>query len=204
MTKRKIVIAGGTGFVGQGIIKCLDTNQYDIHSLSRHPFKGEHKEVHYHVIDLKDTRQLEKILDGADWVIDAIGILFANPRKNQTYQKNSIEPAKALINGVQKDQKTKFLFISANTAPFFLKDYIKAKREVERYGFEQLKNRQHVVYPGLIYDKDRREIFYLGKAISLFSSVNFVTKCRVIQRKDFALEVKSILEEKSSYLENKI
>ncbi len=84
MMKTKVVIAGGTGFVGQGIIQQLDPTQYDVHSLSRHVYHPHtNDKTTYHVVDLSDTPSVLAIIQDADWVIDAVGILFPNPIKNK-------------------------------------------------------------------------------------------------------------------------
>ncbi len=41
----------------------------------------------YHAVDLEKSEQWQAIVADADWVIDAVGILFPNPLKHQTYQK---------------------------------------------------------------------------------------------------------------------
>lgn len=113
MMKTKVVIAGGTGFVGQGIIQQLDPTQYDVHSLSRHIYHPHtNDKTTYHVVDLSDTPSVLAIIQDADWVIDAVGILFPNPIKKQNYQNSSYAPAKYLIDALLLAPRTKLLFIS--------------------------------------------------------------------------------------------
>lgn len=89
--KTKVVIAGGTGFVGQGIIQQLDPTQYDVPSLSRHIYHPHtNDKTTYHVVDLSDTPSVLAIIQDADWVIDAVGILFPNPIKKTKLPKQQL------------------------------------------------------------------------------------------------------------------
>ena len=133
MMKTKVVIAGGTGFVGQGIIQQLDPTQYDVHSLSRHVYHPHaNDKTTYHVVDLSNTPSVLAIIQDADWVIDAVGILFPNPIKKQNYQNSSYAPAKYLIDALISAPRAKLLFISANGGPFFMAPYLKAKEPSRR------------------------------------------------------------------------
>ncbi|WP_223346933.1 NAD-dependent epimerase/dehydratase family protein [Leuconostoc mesenteroides] len=38
MDNKKIIVIGGTGFVGQGILSALNNKDFELHSLSRHQF----------------------------------------------------------------------------------------------------------------------------------------------------------------------
>lgn len=96
--KIKVVIAGGTGFVGQGIIQLLSPDKFEAHSLSRHKYKSHPTDkTIYHVVNLSNSAELQHIIADADWVIDAVGILLPNPIKDITYRNSSYEPAKQLI-----------------------------------------------------------------------------------------------------------
>ncbi|MEN2369282.1 NAD-dependent epimerase/dehydratase family protein [Leuconostoc lactis] len=183
MIKTKVVIAGGTGFVGQGIIQQLDPTQYDVHSLSRHVHQptADDKTI-YHVIDLSDTPNLSAIIQDADWVIDAVGILLPNPIKKQNYQNSSYMPAKYLIDALLTAPNTKLLFISANGGPFFMAPYLKAKRAVE--------TRMRTLLPGRI--------------LSRLGGIQYFKKLRPISRQAFAIEIAQILSGTSSTLEKRL
>ncbi|WP_242050205.1 NAD-dependent epimerase/dehydratase family protein [Weissella confusa] len=101
MAKKKIVIAGGTGFVGQGIISALSPEKYDIHVLTRRNVTTDTESVTYHQVDYHVTEQVLAVIGDADWVIDVIGILLPNPIKHQTYANSSVLPAKILIDAVR-------------------------------------------------------------------------------------------------------
>ena len=152
----KITIVGGTGLVGQGILSELSKDKsLDLHSISRNGKRPNSiTGITYHSFDLAHDTNWHYLLQTSDWVIDCVGILFPNKSKNQTYENSSIQPAKLIIDNIV-DSDNKFLFISANSAPFFLNNYLQAKRTVENYASRKLGNRAISVYPGLVYSKFR-------------------------------------------------
>lgn len=201
INKQKLVIVGGTGFVGQGFIKNFSPDLFEIHSLSRHAFMPSKNDTTiYHAVDLEKSEQWQAIVADADWVIDAVGILFPNPLKHQTYQKNSVNPAKLVIDVLKEEKKPNFLFVSANTGPFFMKPYLKAKLEVESLAKKQLKNRAFMVYPGIVFDKDRQSSYLPGILINKFKRLSYFDHLRAISRTEFSSEVEQILLDNSSPL----
>ena len=203
--KIKVVIAGGTGFVGQGIIQLLSPEKFEIHSLSRHDYVSRPTDkTIYHVVDLANSSELHNIIADADWVIDVVGILLPNPIKGVTYRNSSYEPAKYLIDQLIKQTNANFLFVSANSGPLFMKPYLNAKRAVEKLMNQSLSGRAYIVYPGIIYDKSRLSSFIPGILLSHLVKVPYFKKLRPISRQSFSLEIQRILNGKHSHLEEKI
>lgn len=131
--KTKVVIAGGTGFVGQGIIQQLDPTQYDVHSLSRHVYHPHtNDKTTYHVVDLSDTPSVLAIIQDADWVIDAVGILFPNPIKKQNYHNSSYAPAKYLIDALVSAPHAKLLLSRQMVGHFSWRPISKQKEPSRR------------------------------------------------------------------------
>lgn len=204
-TKQKIIIVGGTGFVGQGIISELNSELFDIHSFSRHgATETSNRKATYHSVNLSKLDEWESFIHDADWIIDAVGILLPNPLKNQTYENSSLKPAQQIIDVLVKETRPKFLFISANAGPFFMKPYLKAKRSVEDYMQENISGRSFVVYPGIIYDKARKSSYYPAIALTYLSSISYFKKFRPIKRSDFSKNIQKILNGKPSSLQQKI
>ncbi|AFT82192.1 NAD-dependent epimerase/dehydratase family protein [Leuconostoc carnosum] len=204
MKKQKIVIAGGTGFVGQGIIQQLSPEFFEVHSLSRHPFSSHAKDqTFYHAVDLSNPTEWQHIVADADWIIDAIGILLPNPIKKQNYQNSSYEPAKSIIDVLVAEPTPKFLFISANTGPFFMKPYLNAKRAVENEAKKRLASRAYFVYPGIIFDKARYSSYLPGLFLTYLSWIKYFNNLRPISRRDFATNIENILLGKKSTLQQR-
>ena len=99
------------------------------------------------------------------------------------------------------------MFISANSAPFFLNNYLQAKRTVENYASRKLGNRAISVYPGLVYSKVRRSNYYPAVMLDFllkFKPFSFLRKYRPISRERFAKEIRYIMEGKNSELTYRI
>ncbi|WP_373892474.1 NAD-dependent epimerase/dehydratase family protein [Weissella confusa] len=199
MAKRKIVIAGGTGFVGQGITNALLPEKYDIHVLTRRNVTTDTESVTYHHVDYHVTEQVLAVIGDADWVIDVIGILLPNPIKHQTYANSSVLPAKFLIDAVRACPEAKFMFVSANYAPFFMAPYMRAKQEVENYMALRLPQRATTLYPGIIYDRQRQISYYVGHILAKIHA----KRLRPIKLTDLAEEVTRILDGHESDLEKR-
>ncbi|ALI33785.1 NAD-dependent epimerase/dehydratase family protein [Weissella cibaria] len=203
--KIKIVIAGGTGFVGQGIIKQLSPETFEVHSLSRHHYEPtETDHTIYHAVDLSQLQEWKHIVEDADWVIDAVGILIPNPIKGINYKNSSYEPAKYLIDQIVNQTNTKFLFVSANNGPFFMKPYMNAKRAVELHMKQDIPNRSYIVYPGIIFDKSRISSFVPGLIMSHMTKLPYFRKLRPVSLKEFSTEIELILTGHYSVLEQQI
>ncbi|MBM7636366.1 NAD-dependent epimerase/dehydratase family protein [Streptococcus saliviloxodontae] len=201
----KIVIAGGTGFVGQAIIARLLREDVEIHCISRSkPSSIHHQRIKNHILDLGDSKQLDDLVKDADWVIDTIGILREKPSQNITYDNSSWQPAKYLIDAVKSQTKPKFLFISANFAPRVLNDYMLTKKRIETYAHEQLGERSKIVYPGIVYDKEKPITFIMGSLLSYATFIPIVARIRPIKRKDLAREIVKIVLGQSSDLQTRL
>lgn len=205
MDNKKIIVVGGTGFVGQGILSALNNKDFELHSLSRYQFipTDATDQVTYHAAYLNKPGEWQDLLREADWVVDAVGILLPNPFKHINYQNSSVQPAQRLLDVLATTHQTKFLFVSANATPFFLNAYLRAKLTVEYSAKALLNDRAYNVYPGIVYDKSR--IYSYIPAIILVTlqripGLKFLQRYRPVSRKTFAIEVENILNGKESAL----
>lgn len=148
------------------LVKGLSPEKYDIHVLTRRNVTTDTELVTYHQVDYRVTEQVLAVIGDADWVIDVISILLPNPIKHQTYANSSVLPAKFLIDAVRACQEAKFMFVSANYAPFFMAPYMRAKQEVENYMALRLPQRATILYPGIIYDRKRQISYYVGHILA--------------------------------------
>lgn len=209
----KITIMGGTGYIGQGILSVLMQNksQYELISLSRSGAKNHLnlvESVTYLAVDLTEPGDWQTVIGSSDLVIDCVGIFLPSKKKNTSYEKNSIAPAKTVIDELAvKTKQTKFIFIAANNAPWILNNYMKAKEEVIAYGVKKLDNRFVAVYPGMVYDRQRLFNFIPGIILHVAINglhLNFLKKYRPIKRQTFNQEILRIINNQPSDLTNKI
>lgn len=209
----KITVMGGTGYLGQGILATIikNSSSYDLISMSRSGDKNkEHlvRPITYMAVDFNKSGEWQQVISSSDVVIDCVGIFLPSKRKNTNYYKNSVQPAKQVIDEVATVEKSvKFIFIGANAAPWFLRNYLAAKKEVIDYGTKKLDNQFVVVYPGMVYDRQRLFNYVPGILLSFAINIlhmHFLKKYRPIKRRVFNLELLKIIQNKPSELTQKI
>ncbi|WP_010581176.1 NAD-dependent epimerase/dehydratase family protein [Liquorilactobacillus vini] len=197
----KIVLLGGSGFVGQGILEQLAKDpQFGITSISRSggslQLKEKFPQVKWLRADLqKQTPKWVEILADQDWVVDLLGVLLA--KNQQAYQQLTIKPILPLVAAIKENRSVKMLFVSAQTAPRVLKNYLVTKRETEKILTEQLKTRAVFLYPSLIYHPQRQSTWILAQLLLFGQHLpllgHYLAKWQPLSRQQFALEVKHVL-----------
>jgi uncharacterized protein YbjT (DUF2867 family) len=139
----KILVCGGTGFVGSNIVKKIAC-QHSVRVLTRDPNKIKEKvsNVEFVVGDLFNLSTLEKAMSGCDVVINAAqfdNAPFENPKKNQTYEKVDAEGTENIVQAAKKMNVTRILYISGSgvseekNEPWFRAKF-RAERAVKNSG----------------------------------------------------------------------
>lgn len=84
MSKKRVCVLGGTGFLGNRIVSKLDAAGYQVKVLTRHRERAKQlillPNVEVKTCDYNDDKLLESYLSGADAVINLVGILHATHR----------------------------------------------------------------------------------------------------------------------------
>lgn len=208
----KVVLLGGSGYVGKGIIQELSLyEEIELVSMSRHGGTNEDKEkwpkVSWNRIDLDKPETWQKEVATADWVIDLIGVLLA--KNYNEYYKKTIKPVMNVIKFIEKKtENTKFLFVSANSAPLGMGAYMKAKLVLEDELSKRLGTRALFVYPGLIYHKERPTVYAVATVLNSLAKIKplkkLVESLRPVARARFAVEIRKLLLGQDSYLIHRV
>lgn len=133
MAAQQLVILGGTGFVGSHLVPRLAADGHRIVLLSRN--REQHRElgvlpqVRVRSADVYDDNVLRRELDGADAVINLIGIL--NPRGRHTFQRVHVELTRRLIAACHASGVTRLHQMSSLKAGQGLSQYLKTRGEAE-------------------------------------------------------------------------
>ncbi len=106
----KVIIFGGSGFLGQQIAKILVQRQHQVISVSRHGKPATlsaswSHQVQWVCSDVTHDTNWQEQVQRADWVIDTVGILFENPRKKKTYQRLILTPVKKISSFLAQQKK---------------------------------------------------------------------------------------------------
>lgn len=133
MAAQKLVILGGTGFVGSHLVPRLAVDGHHIVLLSRnrenHRSLGVLPNVHVRSVDIHDDDALHRALAGADAAINLVGIL--NPRGDATFQRMHVELPSRLIAACRANGVTRLHQMSSLKAGQGLSNYLKSRGDME-------------------------------------------------------------------------
>ncbi len=132
-TPQRLVILGGTGFVGSWLVPRLAADGHRIVLLSRNHTQRRALAVLPNVrvrsADVHDDQALRRELEGADAVINLVGIL--NPHGRHSFQRVHVELARRLIEACRAAGVTRLHQMSSLKAGQGLSQYLKTRGEAE-------------------------------------------------------------------------
>jgi len=122
---RKVLVFGGSGFVGSFICKELAKNGFNVVSLSKtginkYLLEKEAKQIRFVKADLFSDTHWQDELQNAYAVINCIGILFEHKSKDITYKKFIFESTQHIAQAAHVHDVKRFVQISAIKPPFFI------------------------------------------------------------------------------------
>ncbi|GAB2568028.1 complex I NDUFA9 subunit family protein [Dyella jejuensis] len=133
MTIQRIVLLGGTGFVGSYLVPRLAADGHRIILLSRNRESRRAlavlPQVAIRSVDVYDDQALRRQCEGADTVINLIGVLNAGGR--HSFQRAHVELARRLIDTCKATGVQRLHQMSALKAGQGLSQYLKSRGEAE-------------------------------------------------------------------------
>ncbi len=134
MRVRKLLVLGGTGFVGHQLLPRLSQAGYSLTVLTRN--KAQHRELALIPRlrlcngDVNDPEVLAAHMTGQDAVINLVGIL--NESSDDTFQKVHVELTEKIISACQSTGVDRLLQLSALKAGQGLSEYLKSRGRAEQ------------------------------------------------------------------------
>ncbi len=113
----RILLTGGTGFVGRHVLSELLAQGHHVRALLRRggaPEGFEEQEVELVRGDINDP--LEGFMEGIDGVIHLVGIIKEEPRANVTFERLHTQATTNVVNAATAAGVDRLVFISANGA----------------------------------------------------------------------------------------
>ncbi len=113
----KVFVTGGTGFIGQEVLKQLFAAGHEVRALVR---AGSENKLPIHPgLDLRrgdavDPASLAGALAGCDATIHLVGIIREIPAKGITFEKLHVETTRNLLEAAQSQGVRRYLQMSAN------------------------------------------------------------------------------------------
>eukprot|EP00794_Sanderia_malayensis_P019890 gene19890-21832_t len=209
---KKILVTGGSGYVGSFILKYLAAKYptYQLYSLNRSGKTRDNK-----IAKLKQIKTIkgnclqpetfQDILEGCDGIIHSVGTLVgkgtgSDPESHQSLNRDSCINVATLFDEVStSDQSRRFVMISSEKGPPFIDDYIKNKREAEEFLLMQLNNiKPTIIRPGFITSQTERPwSIPLKYAVDVGFQVNerLLKKIPGGQMLDYFMPAKSVMLE---------
>lgn len=121
----KILLAGGTGFIGTALRESLAEKGHELIVLTRQSGRENRPGVRTRYVywNLSEQGTWEKELEGVDAVLNLAGEPIVNKRWSQD-QKRKIresrtESTKALVEGIRKAQRKPLLFLNASAVGYY-------------------------------------------------------------------------------------
>ncbi|GIO03937.1 NAD-dependent nucleoside diphosphate-sugar epimerase/dehydratase [Brevibacillus halotolerans] len=136
----KVLITGGSGFVGHGIIAALLEASHEVHCLLRQGFESKMKKMflkadhlHLHTGDIFAIDSLRAAMRDCDAVIHLVGIIREQAGKEITFSRIHVEGTRNVLQVAKELAIHRFIFMSAlGTRPQAVSGYHQTKYEAEQ------------------------------------------------------------------------
>jgi uncharacterized protein YbjT (DUF2867 family) len=174
----KIVVVGGTGFLGRHIARALLDAGHDVTVLGRHPESVSEIPLLAGASaargDVTDVQSLEGTLEGADAVV--MTVTFPNypmelPRKGLTFERYEGDGSANLVAEARRAGVPRFLYISgAGADPASDKTWYRAKglaeRSIKSSGIDYV-----IIRPSWIYGPEDKSVNKIATMVKLLPVV---------------------------------
>lgn len=176
----RLIVTGGSGFIGQRICKEAVARGYDVVSVSRSGAPtgaGPWAErVTWHAGDVLWPERWREVLAGADALIHCVGIISEQPKQGVTFERLNGDSAIVAAREAERAGVGTLLLLSAAFAPPLTSSrYLANKRRAEQDLLER-RLRTVVLRPGLVYGAGNPAASLLASLILLFQALPAVPR----------------------------
>ncbi|MDX8393731.1 MAG: complex I NDUFA9 subunit family protein [Mariprofundales bacterium] len=152
MKIKHICIIGGSGFIGQAIVRIARQQGYKISIACRHPERNRHllvDGVTLYRCDITDGSGLLAAISDADVVINLVGLLFEHGRQN--FEAGHVHAAKHILEACKQAGIKRYFHMSAlgaasNSASSYARTKAQAEEEIRRSSLAWTIFRPSIVY----------------------------------------------------------
>lgn len=173
----RIIVFGGSGFVGQALLKAALVRQFQVVSISRSgkPLSNESwmAQVTWLSADVFEPKTWATVIQPTDYVIDSIGVLFENKAKRITYEKFHYQAAELISVIAAKNKAHGLVYISAAIGIPFFDGYLKQKIRAETIVRKNFPSAL-IVKPNFMYGEQRKGTATIAKGIRLMKKIPLI------------------------------
>lgn len=109
-----VLVTGGTGYVGQPIVRSLTAAGHQVHVVQRpNSQRSLHTAAKVSQVDLFDHAGLAAVLQDVDAVVHLVGIIREEPRQGQTMRRIHVEATRRLLAAAKQAGVERFIHMSA-------------------------------------------------------------------------------------------
>ena len=156
-----VAIYGGSGFVGRNIARRMAKEGWRVRVATRRPNEatfvrpyGTVGQVEPVFCNIRDDASVESVMQGADAVVNCVGILNESGNGGKGFQKVHVDLVKGIITACQKTGVSRLLHVSALNAGKGSSHYLKSKGEAELL-LQSAKNLNVSIFqPSVIFGRD--------------------------------------------------
>ncbi len=171
----KLLVTGGSGFIGRAVCALAVERGMTVVSLSRH---GAPLLTHTQALEkvswLKGSvfdAALVTALDGVEAVVHCVGISKERSGKDESFKRANGDSAIVVAEAAKARSVPTFVFLSAGEKPPWAhEEYLSSKRRAE-LALAKICERLVVLRPGLVYGSERRLASFTATAMRLLALV---------------------------------
>ena len=163
-SSRGILVTGGGTFLGDNIAAALLAEGSKVSMLVR-PGGEDNlgplaQQTRWSTADVWSPASLRGKARSHSAVIHTVGSLIADPARGLSFDRLNFVSARNIANMCVSDGVARMILISGASAPWVSRDYIRAKRQAERYMFRVGLNGAVVRAPLIYMPGQKRPLFY--------------------------------------------
>lgn len=167
----RVLVTGGTGFVGAPVLKTLLEQGHEVRALVRDPSRLHVAGAEAFQGDVLEPATLASAAQGCQGCVHLVGILRENPDKGITFDRLHFKATQNILAACLQAEVRRFVHISANGAeraipmPYFASK-ARAEVAVQASSMETVILRPSLIYGG---SKEREKDSFIGNLESVFS-----------------------------------
>ena len=133
LNKRKALVAGSTGLIGNLLVQELVKSHIEVTALLRHSFPSKNKLISYEVVNFDELQSSESLFDEVTDVYICLGTTIKKAGSKEAFMKVDIDYCVAVAKAASKAKIPNLSIVtSVGADPESKNFYLKCKGEVEK------------------------------------------------------------------------